>query len=363
MKKVLVAFVVWRVITLLVAGFSPIFLPVFGAKFPYYHERLIATNLPHFLWAFGNFDGVHYLGIAQSAYSAQFTQAFFPLYPLVIRIFSLLTFGNLFWSAFLLSNIFFLLALIVFYKLIARHYDQKKALWSVIFMLAFPTSFYFGAIYTESLFLLLTLCTFVLIDKKKYFLAAVTGFLATLTRLIGVFLGLILLLFSKGKWRYLGAGIVALGLLAYMLYLQVNFGNPIYFLTSQSEFGQGRDSSKLILLPQVIFRYIKILLTTQGLLRLNAVFELTSTVFALAILAYSYKKVKSSWLLFSFLSVLLPTLTGTLASMPRYILVAFPIYVVLGSLKSTPLKLLILAIFMLVGFVSLTLFSQGYWVA
>lgn len=363
MKKVLVAFVVWRVITLLVAGFSPIFLPVFGAKFPYYHERLIATNLPHFLWSLGNFDGVHYLGIAQSAYSAQFTQAFFPLYPLVIRIFSLLTFGSLFWSAFLLSNIFFLLALIVFYKLIVGHYDQKKALWSVIFMLAFPTSFYFGAIYTESLFLLLSLATFYLIDRKKYFLAALTGFLATLTRLIGVFLGLIILLYTKGHKRYMLAGIVFLGLLIYMLYLQVNFGNPIYFLTSQSEFGQGRDSSKLILLPQVIFRYIKILLTTQGLLRLNAVFELTSTVFALAILAYSYKKVKSSWLLFSFLSVLLPTLTGTLASMPRYILVAFPIYVVLGSLKSTPLKLVILGIFMLVGFVSLTLFSQGYWVA
>lgn len=363
MKKVLFAFAIWRVITLLVAGFSPLFLPVFGAKFPYYQERLIATNLPHFLWSFGNFDGVHYLGIAQSAYSAQFTQAFFPLYPLTVRIFSLLTFGNLFWSAFLLSNIFFLLALIVFYKLIASHYDQKKALWSVIFMLGFPTSFYFGAIYTESLFLLLTLCTFVLIDRKKYFLAAVTGFFATLTRLIGVFIGLILLLYTKGKGRYLFAGVVFLGLLVYMLYLQVNFGNPIYFLTSQSEFGQGRDSSKLILLPQVIFRYLKILLTTQGLLRLNAVFELTSTVFALAILAYSYKKVKSSWLLFSFLSVLLPTLTGTLASMPRYILVAFPIYFVLGSLKSTPLKILILSVFFIIGAIALTLFSQGYWVA
>ena len=363
MKKVIIAFIIWRLITLAVAYLSESFIPTFGATFPYYQERLIATGLPHSIWAFGNFDGAHYLGIAKSAYSAQYTQAFFPFYPLLIKIFSVFTFGNLFISAFLLSNIFFLLALLVFYKLISLNYDQKKAFWSIIFLLGFPTSFYFGAIYTESLFLFLTVSTFLLIDKKKYFLAAITGFFAALTRIIGVFLGLVFLFYAKGKKRFLLSGIVFLGLLVYMMYLQVNFGNPIYFFTSQSVFGQGRDDSKIILLPQVFFRYAKIFITTQGLILLTAAFELICTIAALVLLIASYKKVKSSWLVFSFLSVLLPTLTGTLASMPRYILVAFPIYFILGSLKSTSLKLIILALFFIVGFISLTLFSQGYWVA
>lgn len=363
MKKVIVAFLIWRIITLIIAWVSPAYLPTFGAKFPYYQERLISTNLPHGIWAFGNFDGVHYLGIAKSAYSAQYTQAFFPFYPILIKIFSVFTFGNLFMSAFLLSNIFFLLSLLVFYKLISLNYDKKKAFWSVIFMLGFPTSFYFGAVYTESLFLFLTLSTFLLIDNKKYFLASLTGFFAALTRIIGVFLGLVFLFYVKGKKRYLLSGVVFLGLAVYMVYLQINFHNPIYFLTSQSVFGQGRDDSKIILLPQVIYRYLKIFATTQGLILLNAVFEFLSTVFAFTILIISYKKVKSSWFLFSFLSVLLPTLTGTLTSMPRYILIAFPIYFILGSIKSTLLKITILSIFFIVGFISLTLFSQGYWVA
>src|SRR3990170_8020324 len=92
--KIVILFVIWRILLFLIAFISPAVIPQFGARFPYYQERLIASGLPHFIWSFGNFDGVHYLGIAQHGYIYQFTQVFFPLYPILIKLFSLITLDN-----------------------------------------------------------------------------------------------------------------------------------------------------------------------------------------------------------------------------------------------------------------------------
>lgn len=363
MKKVIIAFIIWRVLTLLVALISPFFIPTFGATFPYYQERLISTNFPHFIWSLGNFDGVHYLGIAKEGYAAQFTQAFFPFYPILIKIFSFLTFGNLFISAVLISNISFLIGLLGCYKLLKVHYSEKIPFWAIVFILSFPTSFFFGSIYTEGLFFLLTISTFYLIEKNHLALAAIIGSLAASTRLIGSFLIITFVSSRRCLRNYIYASLIPLGLIAYMSYLQFKFQNPIYFLTSQSAFGQDRTTQNVVLLPQVIYRYFKILTTTSGLTFASALFELLSTIFALFILILAYKKVKKSWVIFSFITVIIPTLTGTLASMPRYVLMAFPIFIVLALIKSSVIKALILIVFIVLGVASLALFSRGYWVA
>lgn len=361
MKKVIALFVAWRLALFLIAAVSPIFIPTFGASFPYYQERLVDTKLPHFIWSFGNFDGVHYLGIAKNAYSAQFTQAFFPVYPIIIRFFSFLTGGNLLISALLISNIAFLAGLILFYKLVALYKNEKIATWSCIFLLSFPTSFYFGAVYTEGLFFLLIMGALTLQEQKRPLLAAVVGSVSSGTRLIGSVFSLTFI--NKKPKSIFYAGIVILGLLLYMLYLQVKFGNPLYFLTSQSIFGQNRETQTIVILPQVFFRYLKILLTTHGQLFFNALFELISTLTALILLVLSFKKVKTSWVVFSLISILLPTLTGTLASMPRYIIIAFPIYIVMAEIKNTYIRVSLIILLSLVSIVTLSAFSQGYWVA
>ena len=153
MQKILVLFLLWRIFQFVIAYFSPNFIPPnFGSSFPYFEERLMGSHLPHFIWSFANFDGVHYLGIAKDLYAYQYTQAFFPLYPLLIKVFSHLTFGNLIISGLLISNTAFFIGLLIFYKLITNKFNQKIAIWSVIFILTFPTAFFFGALYTEGLF-------------------------------------------------------------------------------------------------------------------------------------------------------------------------------------------------------------------
>ena len=361
MKSVVILFVIWRIFLFVIALISPQLLPQFGARFPYYQGRLIESGLPHFIWSFGNFDGVHYLGIATNAYEFGYTQAFFPFYPILIKLISQITQTPVIIAALLVSNIAFLLALLVFYKLISKTHNKKIALWSIIFLLTFPTSFYFGAIYTESLFLLLTLSAFYLYQTNRMVLAWIVGAFASATRIIGLILSPLLV--RKRKDILLSLLIVPLGFLAYVFYLKVEFNNPLYFLSSQEVFGQERTTTQIVLLPQVIFRYLKILLTTGGLPFANAAFELISTIFALTLLILSYKKIHPRWLVFSLSAVLLPTLTGTLASMPRYIIIAFPIYVFLASLNSVKLKIMIVAIFLVLLYVVTTYFTQGYWVA
>ncbi|OGC57895.1 hypothetical protein A3H26_01595 [candidate division WWE3 bacterium RIFCSPLOWO2_12_FULL_36_10] len=360
--KIVILFVIWRILLFLIAFISPAVIPQFGARFPYYQERLIASGLPHFIWSFGNFDGVHYLGIAKDAYAYQYTQVFFPLYPLLIRLVSLLTFGNLLIAGLLISNIAFFVSLVIFYKLVNKYHGEKIAFWSCLFLLSFPTSFYFGAIYTEGIFFLLIISVFYLFYKKKILLASILGSFASATRLVGLFL-IPAISLKKNIQSIIPILIAPLGFLAYVLYLKIEFNNPLYFVSAQTIFGQERSTTQIILLPQVFWRYLKILATTNGLTFANAAFELGITISILTLLVLSYRRVKTEWLIFSFLAVLMPTFTGTLASMPRYVLIAFPVYILLASIKSLIIKILIVIVFSVLLIITTVLFTQGYWVA
>ena len=370
MKKIIILFLIWRLGLFTIAALSPKVFPQFGDRFPYWQERLASSGLPHFIWSFGNFDGVHYLGIAKDAYAYQFTQAFFPLYPILIRLGSIFTLGSYLVSALLISNIAFLFGLIIFYKLVKENYDQKIAFWSSIFLLTFPTSLFFGSVYTEGLFFLMIVVSFYLIEKNKLLAASIIGSFASATRFVGVFLSIALSLAAKKNKRSFSTNellpilVVPVGLLAYIAYLQLEFSNPLYFLTSQQIFGQERSTTEIILLPQVIWRYAKILATTGGLPFFNASFELLSTAFALLMLTAAYfKRLKISWLVFSLLAIITPTLTGTLTSMPRYILIAFPIYVTLALTLNLPSKIIFTVISTALLVITTMLFTQGYWVA
>lgn len=360
-KKIVILFLVWRLSLFLVAALAPLIIPVFVNKFPYV-ETLMQSKLPYWIWSFGNFDGVHYIRITQDGYAYQYTQAFFPLYPMLIKLVSFLTFGNYLLAGLLISNISFLASLIVFHKLITKIYNPKIALWSIIFLLTFPTSFYFGAVYTEGLFFLMIILSFYLLEQNKNWQASIIGVFASGTRLVGIFLSL--LVFSKKDYKFRKPFLlVPLGLIFYMIYLHFKFNNAFYFLTAQTAFGQNREAAKIILLPQVLYRWVNQLLSTHGLVFVNSAFELSTTIFAIVLLVIGLKTIKKEWIIFSAFAVIIPTLTGSLASMPRYILVAFPVLVVLAQIKSNFVKTIIAIIFLICLTFTTALFTRGYWIA
>ena len=125
-------FVTWRTIVFVISYLSKNFISTFGNRFPYV-DTLKESGLPYWLWSFGNFDGVHYLRIAQDGYAYQYTQVFFPLYPVLIKMVSFITFGNFVVAGLLISNVAFIAGLILFYKLISQNYNRKIAFWSCLF--------------------------------------------------------------------------------------------------------------------------------------------------------------------------------------------------------------------------------------
>lgn len=383
-RFLLVVFIIWLTVLLTASFFSSVFVP-FAPRFPYWDIYLIPSGLPKTIWSFANFDGVHYLTIAKDGYVAQFTQVFFPLYPLIFGVFFRLVpaVPLIIWGL-ITSLIMFLLSVVMSWKLYKLDYKSSTTKWIILFMLFFPTSFFFGSLYTESTFLLFLVSSFYFARKKRWFLASLFGMLASATRFVGIFL-LPALLWEK--IQQIGVSfkhktipsvlfyhivrspvifIVPLGLLSYMLYLHLTFGDALYFWHVQPVFGAEREGNSIVLLPQVLWRYIKIFFTVsmknEAFWVSLAEYIVTTGSIFLLFAAYRFR-VRTSYLIFSSLAFLLPTLTGTLSSMPRYVLVCFPLYIALGLIPSVPIKRVLLFISFCALVLFIVLFTAGHWIS
>lgn len=323
--------------------------------FPYYNLLLTQTDAKQAVW--GHFDGTHYLKLAMEGYVDTGTQAFFPVYPLLIHL--LHSVGITYFTAARLISFVSLVGSLI----LLPYLFEKRSKMIALVLLTFPTSFFFAGIYTESLFLFLTLSFFLSLKRQQFMSAAVLAGIATGTRLVGgcLVISLCIELYQHRKsWSeiLLLTGIALSGLGGYMLYLGLRFGDPFMFIHVQSLFGAGRSSGAIILLPQVLYRYLKILFTVAPttLLFIRAVFELVCFGGACCLAWRSRKQLSHSWLVFLWGSLLLPTLSGTLSSFPRYLLVLLPFFV-----TSLPRWLLAGGIMTLC--ICLTLFSRGLFVA
>ncbi|MCX7997224.1 MAG: hypothetical protein N2691_05760 [Patescibacteria group bacterium] len=393
---------------------APQFLP-YLAFFPY-HEMLPETELPRWLYSFANFDGLHYAIIADQGY-LKYQQAYFPLFPLLIRFVAPLLGNNFILTGILLALLIGSVGILLFAGY-ARDLlgSADAARWSVVFLLVFPTSFFLGAAYTESLFLVCATGYLWGIHKRKYALAGLFGLAAGATRLIGSFLALSLLVvfllealaklqknparstpqsarvvFSTGisgailamraiileiyrqPVRLLALGGPLAGLGAYMTYLYLQTGDPLFFYNAQPAFGANR-STELVLLPQVAYRYIKIFFTAEPNYQyFVAVLEFGLFFAVLGILFFEVWKLRNNWAkrenaerigvaVFGLASMMLPTITGTLSSTPRYALMALTTFFVLSTIKSLPLKIGLTIVLGVLHMVLLALFIQGYFV-
>lgn len=381
----------WRVGLFLVAAVAPLFFP-FRSTFVN-AELLASLNLPHWLAAFANFDGVHFLTLVSQGYLAVgYIQAFFPVLPLLLQLVWQMTqslvpvvvFGQL-------LSLTCLLVALYLYPIIAARYAKVSPGtygWLILLVLAFPTSFYFAGVYTESLFLALALGAFVAASKGRWWLAGILTAVASGTRVVGIFLvpALLIELAQQTKlwqpastltWAHSKAWLQAqkmnicavvlgaTGLLLYSGYLWYHFSDPLYFFHVQSEFGGGRQES-IILFPQVVWRYLKILATVPIDLRyLIYVEEFLAGVGGLIILLLGYKKIRLSLWFFSLAALILPTLTGTFSSMARYILVVPAFFLIVHQLLALHPRLRIgwLIVSSLLLIINTMLFIQGYWVA
>lgn len=374
---VISSFLIWRVYVFLAALLSIHFLPRFSDNF--FGGKLFNYQTNPLLWGHANFDGEHYLSIAYFGYK-NLQQAFFPAYPLLIKIFSIIFGSTLFsylLSGIFISNLLFLGSLLLFWKVIKLDFSKKIAKLSVLSLLVFPTSFYFANVYTESLFLFSSLLTYFLYRQKKYFWAGISGILMTSTRIYGLFVVLMILVdiakdkfsfksFIKDK-KYLVL-ISFLGLLGYMWYLKINYSDPIAFYSLQTLVGEQHQKG-IILLPQVFYRYFKILtISKMPFYNLYSTsMEIITAILFVFLAIYGFtKKFRFSYLIYILLGFLVPSAQGSFSSVPRYLLVIFPAFIIMGTVLNKLPKLVRVFVVILSAACMLTgcmLYFRGYFVA
>lgn len=276
--------------------------------------------------------------------------AFFPLYPILTRmvgdIFSL----SYLWAGYLISNICFLLALIIFFNYCRLHVSERDAIFATCLLGFSPYSFVFSSMYTESLFIVLVVSVFLCTEKRYYLRAGLLAALLSATRNVGVFVvfPMLLIVARQHGIKNLIKGLLALeerslriavalllaplGLFIFMFYLHSLVGDAFAFksLLVAWERPIGNPVVKLIngLSSSTPFEVYLALFTMFGLL-------------CGVILAF-----QRMWpeCLFTFILITIPLTTGVQA-IPRYIAPIFPIYLGLARVaqSSDTLRFVLLA--------------------
>ncbi|MEI7850177.1 MAG: mannosyltransferase family protein, partial [Chloroflexota bacterium] len=110
-----------------------------------------------FLSMWTKWDSQYYVDIATNGYwfrpEQQSNVAFFPVYPLLMRLVGSLVQGNVILAGFIISNLAFFIALIFLYKLTALELDDGSA-GRTVFTWLFSRHPSFSSVYTESTFLM-----------------------------------------------------------------------------------------------------------------------------------------------------------------------------------------------------------------
>ncbi len=343
-------------------------------------------NLPIYtLWnSWNHWDTGHYLIIATRGYYVYYSTAFFPLYPLLERVGMVFTHNNPFTAGLWISNIAGLFLLMVLYRLVEEDFDQKRAYRTVLYLSVFPTSFFLAAAYNESLFLLLSLLSFYEMRHGRWWLAGLFGFLAGLTRPVGLFLLIPFcyeyLLQHKFRLKAIrfdiasGALIPAsIGLFA--LYCYYLFNDPLAFSHAQIYWYH------VLHVPwYAMYKSLWVIHHHGGFLNFYVLRNLTDLLPDLLFLALILGAFIGPWRFsrnlwaYCFYAVALYIffqlfpVAGTdlfpLQSVSRYLLEVFPAFIVLAgiSIKSRTFNMSYLMVSIAVLFFLLTQFLTGHWV-
>lgn len=141
-------------------------------------------------------DSVWYLEIARHGYRQALPggvfppgprTTFFPLYPMLVRGVGFIVRSDLI-AGVLISLVCLLVALVLLYRLAALELGAERARVCVMLIAFFPVSYYFSAVYTESLFLALSVGCVYAARSGRWPQAGLLGALASASRNGGVLL-------------------------------------------------------------------------------------------------------------------------------------------------------------------------------
>lgn len=347
-KFILKWFTVTRLLILVL-----IILPII--LFPNAQEPLARFKDTFRIW-----DAFWYINIAEGGYSSMaittthhigsYNYAYFPLYPLLIRILNLLIHNSIV-SGLVISNF----CLLTSAKLITKIYKPELAKDVVRVLFLFPTTFLLSGLYTESLFLTILLAVYYYYKKGNWPLVVLFSFLLGFTRPFGILI-IIPLTYSlikkkeyisiNQKLRLISLSILVLPYLIFNLYLYKLTGIVSAHSYATSDWGRS------VTIPYLsVFTHLREFTFGQSF----------SVIFSLCIgsLIWTKRKLLNNFEISLALSMFIfPLLFSSLPAhypgIPRYVLVIFPLYLILAKLHKTKREQLLINLLLLTILIILT---------
>ncbi len=171
-------------------------------------------------------DAISYLLIASHGYRRPASTVFFPLYPLLVHIGGVIV-GSYVLAGIAISVASGLAAMLLLHRLTDLELGRRAADATVLLLAFAPLSFFFTAVYTESLFLALSVGAIYAARRDRWALGACLAGLAALTRVTGVLLVLAMVILHFGSPRRLDRRlgwvlVVPAALFAYLGFLAAN---------------------------------------------------------------------------------------------------------------------------------------------
>jgi len=191
------------------------------------------------IWA--RWDSVFFLRIAEHGYdtASGTAAAFYPLYPTLVGGLGRAFFGHYVLAGIVISLVTSLGAFFLLHRLAEERLGAEGARRAILYFALAPMAVFLMAVYSESLYVLLTIAAFVFAERRRWLPAGVVAGLALLTRVMGVALlpALAVLAWrSPDRRRALASLAVAPALFAiYPLYLGLDLGDPWAFAHAQDQ--------------------------------------------------------------------------------------------------------------------------------
>lgn len=370
LKRIIWIAVILKLSILVLIALGHFFLPFNLANYQI-NFNYPAGEIPNFWTAFKTWDGQHYLFLADKGYSAgQMSNAFYPLLPLLLWIVGIFFMGDISVGGIVLSNGLALLAIAYLYRLTAKLHGPKIAFLSSLLLLAFPTGFYSGLIYSESLFLVLATSLFYFLNQKKAVPAAICAFLLPLTRPTGILVLLPALFYLfAGKKRdgfletrklvvplaFMGGFVLYLGL------MKAFTGDAFAGFAAQGMFALNNSAANLLHpLDWFLRNFIQVDLSFND--PRTSLLNRACFLGVLAVLWVSRKSLSNPLWVYSLALGIIPALSGDLVSYIRFASVLFPLFLFLAVKLGEKAKYYAVAGLVLQGLLVLA-HSLNYWVA
>jgi hypothetical protein len=327
----------WRMLSIVICIKAVLFLFA-GQSYQVVQNKTI-VGLRGWLEIWNRWDAVNYQSLAQLGYTATGERkpllVFYPLYPWVVRLFAFFTRDYLL-SSLLVSTIASLVIVVVLLRLVELDYSKDTAQRAVWFLFIFPTSYFLHIGYTESLFLMLTVCCIYAARKQRWLVAAVFGALACMTRATGVVLGPVLVAEAayqywktrRWDWHWLYILVLGAGFVGYLLLNKYVTGDAFAFIKLEQQFFSKSLSSPIAGIDNALGSLIR----PPGEAEMIGMQELLYITLGLACTVVSWIKLRPSYSIWMTGNWLLFVSVSFVLSVPRYTLTMFPIYILFALL-------------------------------